>query len=423
MEAFNKVPGLGRKRLMQLNCCCIFLQIHFLSEITNSSGDALIPGFWSGDTMIRPAPPIHRYPRQVSPSPALWQLWRATIRKCFCTPCTTSLRVPLGPWLFTSYRRFPSITYYPLRLWHSPTHYSSYCKTTHQGIQFSSSHGTSLCTNSSLIPVDVRNTTHTIIIVNSCCTHLPATPPPALSLTNAVLPATLPPWKADLLSHLQFHLPLPSLSSLLVDTSTHTDHCILAACNGSSNTRSTFGWTLRHGTTDLATCYGPVHGYRANSYCAKATGLLSLLVFLRTVQSRSLTSPPLKLPIYCDNQALCTHIHQHSQRVYYSPSEALAPERDLILQIESLLNSPILDVCILHIKGHQDCDTPLPLLSPPAQANCKADHLASTAQSLTISPPTSYTLPASGCTIILNQSAITRQIPQALRTAAYNQYL
>ena len=140
MEAFNKVPGLGRKRLMQLNCCRIFLQIHFLSEITNSSGDTLIPGFWSGDTILRPAPPIHRYPRQAPPSPALWQLWRATIRKCFCTPCTTSLRTHLGPWLFTSYRRFPSITCYPLRLWHSPTHYSSYCKTTyHPAITPSSS--------------------------------------------------------------------------------------------------------------------------------------------------------------------------------------------------------------------------------------------------------------------------------------------
>ena len=117
---------------MQLNQCRLFLKIHFLSEIVNSSGTQLLPGFWTGNITLRPAPPIHRYPRQELLSPPIWQLWRATIRRCFCNPSSTILRCPLGPWLPTSYHRFPAITLYPIRLWYSNSYfYMSYSSPTH----------------------------------------------------------------------------------------------------------------------------------------------------------------------------------------------------------------------------------------------------------------------------------------------------
>ena len=74
MDPFNMLPRLGRTRVIQLNCCHLFLLIHFFSEITNSTSTKLIPSFWSGDPLLCPTPPLHRYPCQPLPSPALWDV-------------------------------------------------------------------------------------------------------------------------------------------------------------------------------------------------------------------------------------------------------------------------------------------------------------------------------------------------------------
>ena len=422
MDSFNQLSGLGRKRLIQLNCCRLFLQVHYISELTNTMGTHLLPGFWTGDPLLRPAPPLHRYPRQQSPSPALWQLWRNTIRKCFCQPRTTKLRKPLGPWLPSKYRRFPCLSFYPPRLWHSSRQYSSYIKTTHDGIQFTSFDMISRLRTPipTLHPIDILLATGTTTTVSHCPCPLPPTPPsPLLPCTFPTLLATLPPWKADLLCHLTCSISLSVLSATLNSTSTLSEHPFLAACDGSHNRSATFGWTIRNATVNLITCYGPVHGFQANSYRSEATGLLSLLVFLHSVQSFVCSTSAVSLPIYIDNSALCQRICQHCNRLYYSPSEALSAERDVLLQIECLLDSPLLNVSIHHIKSHQDRQTPLPLLSIPAQANCCADSLATSAHHETVSSPYSYLLPASGCAISLSNATITRQIPHLLRQAAH----
>ena len=198
---------------------------------------------------------------------------------------------------------------------------------------------------------------------------------------------------------------------------------ILAACDGGANTTTTFGWTIRRGTTNLATCYGPVSGYRTNLYHAKATGLLSLLMLLDLLWLSHLSSPSSALPIYIDNQALCKRIHTHQQRLYYSLTEALAPERDIILQIEHILDHSPIRITIHHEHGHQDCHTPLHLLSLSAQANCCADNLATYAQAVTISNPVTSLLPTAGCLILVNNATVTRAIPQLLRHHAHELHL
>ena len=194
---------------------------------------------------------------------------------------------------------------------------------TADGIEFTSKDYIRHYGNDSLIPVDILRTTRSTITVSHHPFPLPQPPTPtSLSLSDHLL-HYLPPWKSDLLLHL--HCPTPSdvLLNTLDNTSDLSDHSILAACDGSFNTMSTFGWTLRNGIDDLATCYGPVHGHQANSYRAKATGLLSLLVFLHSVQSYFNSFSAVRIPIYIDNSALCKRIHRHTHRLYYSPSEAL----------------------------------------------------------------------------------------------------
>ena len=325
MDAFNTIPGLGRKRLMHLNYCRLYLQIHFLSEITNTQGTHLLPGFWNGDPTSRPAPPLHRYPRQTSPSPAIWQLWRATIRKAFCHPMTTRLRRPLDLWFPTSYRRFPAVTYYPFRMWHSKSRFSSYLRTTLHGHVFSPSRLTgALNTNS--IPVVNLQTVHFVTIIHPTPSPLPLAPRlPQLSSFNLLVDSA-PSWKSRLLQHLSCSVTPSQLSTMLSNASPTLFSSFLAACDGSANVTTTFGWTLRQATTDLVTCYGPVDGHNANSYRAEATGLLSLLTFFDLLLSASCLQLPSNFPIYIDNRALCNQVHNHQSRLYYSPTEATASE-------------------------------------------------------------------------------------------------
>ena len=422
MDVFNAIPGLGRKRLMHLNYCRLFLQIHFLSEITNIHGTQLIPGFWNGDPASRPAPPLHRYPRQTSPSPSIWQLWRSTIRKAFCHPLTTRLRQSLGIWFPTSYRRFPSVTHYPLRLWHSPSLFSSYHRTTLHGHLFSPS---KLPGTLSHDPIPVTILHHTRYATTILTPYIPL--PPVLGTINTStfqqLLSSVPLWKQRLLCHLSCPMSPIDLSSLLTSSATTSSPSFLAACDGGSNRTSTFGWTLRQDTTDLATCYGPVDGHNANSYRAEATGLLSLLTFLDLTLSVSNLHLPNPLSIYIDNIALVNQVHMHQSRLYYSPTEALAPERDLLLQIEHLLDLPHMNFIIHHIRSHQDRNTPLHLLPPPAQANCRADTLATHAQTTAVCHSSTHILPSSGCLITVGSNTITRRIPSSLRCCSYESRL
>ena len=234
---------------------------------------------------------------------------------------------------------------------------------------------------------------------------------------------TLPPWKAELMPFIALSITPSKLSTAIENIDSNPSCPILAACDGSGGSTTTFGWTLCSGSSDLAHCYGPVSGYRANAYRAEATGLLSLLIFLDLIWPSQFSSTSSPLPIYIDNQALCKRVHAHQRRIYYSPNEALGPERDLLLQIEHILDHSSLRITICHERGHQDRDTPLHLLPYPAQANCRADSLATVAQTITHSHPIASLLPAAGCNLLLCAATITHAIPQLLRRHAHEQHL
>ena len=117
-------------------------------------------------------------------------------------------------------------------------------------------------------------------------------------------------------------------------------------------------------------------------------------------------SSPVTFPVYIDNKALYNSIHCHHHLIDYSPSEALASEQDLLLQIKSLLNLTPLNITIHHI------DVPI-----------AENNLATAAHSETSPSSISYVLPMSGCSINLHCSTITHQIPYLLYQAAHESYL
>ena len=352
MDEFNRVPGLGRKRLQYLNMCRIYLRVHYLSELLTPDGTHLCPGFWTGLSSQRPMKPIHKYPRQSSPSPPIWSFWRSIIRKLFCHPYTTCLRQPI-------HHTLPS---------HAP-------------------------------PI----------------TTIPVSPIP-LSNSPSHEPNTIPVWQTHLLRHL--HQSLPAQSMLHNIAASLVSSSLLAASDDSATSaNATFGWTLRTQLSEIAYCYGPVHGSNPTAFRAEATGLLSLLCFLSNLfHSHHWTSLPsnVALSVHIDNLSLINRVRRMLQQPCISPSSTVSPEYDLLTQICNSISQLPLALSFHHIHSHQDARAAIHTLSLPAQANCRADHLATAAQARCISQCKTVLFPAAHCCLNIDSHTITRQYTQTL---------
>ena len=226
-------------------------------------------------------------------------------------------------------------------------------------------------------------------------------------------------WQDRLLCNVCHHLPYLTLRKRLY-CSTHPISIICASDGGATNTNAAFGWVIRCGVTDLVSCYGPVDGYNPTSYRAECVGALSLMTFLSQLIPHRLTQA---IPIYIDNTTLCSRIRQHQKRYYFSPSEATSPERDVLIQLESVLDSIPATLEFFHIKSHQDTNRSTAQLSIPAQANCRADALATRGLAITAHLSTAPVFDACGCQLHLHQCTITSHIPATIRRIVYESKL
>ena len=159
------------------------------------------------------------------------------------------------------------------------------------------------------------------------------------------------------------------------------------------------------------------------------SGLLSLIVFLHSVLTHYhwvTIGPSLPLHIYLDNKALLS-IVSRSSSCPFSPSATTSSEFDLILQLLDQLSTLPLPLRFHHIKSHQDNHQHTSTLSLPAQANCRADQLASHGLSHCISCPKTPLYPAAQCTLSVTNATITRSHKAALyhhaSASALQQYI
>ena len=202
-----------------------------------------------------------------------------------------------------------------------------------------------------------------------------------------------------------------------------SNQTLLAATDGgATSTSATFGWTLRDSTHELISCFGPVHGHQPTAFRAEATSLLSFLSLLHSLLTNYHWLPLHRLtplPVYLDNQALLTIIQHSSSNAHHSPSTTTTSEFDVLLQIFTVLNYLPLNICFHHVKSHQDARAQISTLALPAQANCRADHLATHARSHCESHPCALLYPAAQCSLQLAESTITRSHKQALYHHAF----
>ena len=99
MDQFTShTPHFTPKTLKRLNACRIFLQVLTLADITDGSGSHILKCSLQG-TRHLDRRSSYRWPQQVCPSPAAWNIWHKSLLLLVCCTCTSNkLRNPLGRW-------------------------------------------------------------------------------------------------------------------------------------------------------------------------------------------------------------------------------------------------------------------------------------------------------------------------------------
>ena len=85
----------------QLNACRLFLQITFISELTNIDGTHLITGILKGDNSKMSTTTRH-WPKQGSPTHSTWKVWSKVITQLYCVKTHSNIlrkENKLGHWL------------------------------------------------------------------------------------------------------------------------------------------------------------------------------------------------------------------------------------------------------------------------------------------------------------------------------------
>lgn len=411
MRQFAATLSYGAKRMRILNHCRIYLKVTFISELTTALGDSLLPEFWCGEISLRQSHPIHYYPRQAKPSSAAWNLWRAAIRRTFCFPRTTRLRVPLGEWLTASHHRYFAVTKSPDRLWKLqtspifhpalPLRSNIFSRTSRKGSP-----------PSLTLPVDILSTRNHVAV--SAPHNVRPSPLPSVATTLHQWLSCLPPWQERLLRHVHHSSDPSDVCRYLCSNSLTIATTLAASDGGASSATGSFGWTIQRHHTDLVSCFGPTDGFTPGSYRSECTGVLSLLLYLSSLQ-RFESLPYFFLEIHIDNIALVHRLHNLQHRIYFAPSEGTHSERDLLLEVEQSLQTIQGHLSFLHVHGHQDEVHPSVSLSPAAKANIRADSLATHGLQSCASLSHPLPTPASVCQLSIHDTAITRHLPQQVR--------
>ena len=82
MDEINKNIS-STSDLERINACKLYLQVMFLSDITNNQGNRLINGILSSDKKYLKNSNL-QWPNQPSPNKKSWRLWSSTISKIYC---------------------------------------------------------------------------------------------------------------------------------------------------------------------------------------------------------------------------------------------------------------------------------------------------------------------------------------------------
>ena len=268
---------------------------------------------------------------------------------------------------------------------------------------------------------------------------------------HSFITQTTEPWEADLLQHVRLKHDVFSTYEKMKDVfHAAGDGSVKHIHNGS------FGWTISTSNGErLVEAYGPVRGYKPTSYRAEGYGMLSILRFIKQLQTYCRVTPTWSWTLTSDNISLVNKVngiedddassaslrdkphdwsiwkdtHEHNledptgnwaDSEHSHTNQTLEPDWDVINEIRwTLDNDGVGGATILHIEGHQDRKKAYEHLSLQAQLNVDADRLAAEFQDQFGGPyPEVLRLPHSAAQVHLdNHGTCTYRLPQMLRRA------
>jgi hypothetical protein len=376
-----------------INYCRQYLGVVTLSDITNATGDQLIPGIEWGELDACCSTTTDHTTHQPAPAVFFWTYWQRLLR--VVANSAGQLFGHLGTWLqpggklrrqwqsYFDYRykflyRYVDGQYFQYELF--DTRFITGCPTPWKP-------------NDYCVPVTIHETSRDCWSL----THPPSLPthPERLPIATtfeeylhqlptqeqhlfASLDLLHDPF--EILAHFnQEYQDLPdtdddSTTSTTTPTPPTTIHMV---SDGSElSQKMTFGWVLCTANgIRLAICSGPAFG-TGSSHRAEGTGMLSAARFLYHLSHYCNTQILNPLVYTSDNLGLITRMNQRLQYDQCFSNATLAPDWDLTEAIYDNIQHLSTKPTFQHVLGHQDDHTSYTQLTLPAQLNVDADEAA-----------------------------------------------
>jgi len=426
--------GLPCHQLEKFNACRMYLQVTTLAEITDNTGEALLPQILTD--YHHPSPKglknishsLLKWPTIHPPSAHCWRLWTRTLGIVY----TGS---PTGIWLTHKLGRW-TINHNAHRFWHWRLHDPE-----HLVFQSEPSAPTRV-----VIPVTIRRTS--IKFSPTVPTPLPFSGPPVtpydptighvLLPIVAVTPAPtsttvqyfatiqqqfrrqLRPWQRPFFGSLRKSHPTNALYQRLQNKN---PVLIVSDASVQKNGHSGFAWIIADDADPLWRGQGlaPGHEDDIHSGRAEAMGLLAALIFLSYYLTCYEPLQSTAVSCYCDNAGVITKIESAQDEPTPRPNDTTANDSDLYVALADIIQkcNP-LQLQFTHVAGHQDTKTKRPLTLPELY-NVECDKRAK--EFVTASPTLSTSIgnpeiDAAGPHLYIERKLICRQYLQALREAA-----
>ena len=214
------------------------------------------------------------------------------------------------------------------------------------------------------------------------------------------------------------HPPLSTNIEQLEDTL--PEKTLLIATDGGVREKAGFGWIMASPDMNVyAKGCAPVHGRDITSYRAELFGLVAAITVLNEAVHKH-NRVPLTIRLYCDNKLAVdtvNKIQQASNNTFTRGGvmNALMTEYDVIQRLAKTLDDAPRQLCVIHIKAHQDNDKTMEALSVPARLNVMADQLATLAVCRGIGSTTAGMIPGTEVLVHTKTGTITRQMAQTAR--------
>lgn len=429
MDKMTQSKRFKDSELRTINNCRMYLQVTRVSDIATPDGSRVLTKMLSGEYHIEDLTTIRRqeyqWPRQERPHEPSWKLWSDAISQVISTTSGTLLQ-PLGEWNHDHEASWHYVTSNSTQqLYHRTTRGWRSHKMTRNGRikKFEIANSPSAPPPPDAYPSIPIRTATTILCPNSESSKQNVPMPIEDAPTFAdYLETHTEPWERHLLKDTQ------EIRCHLFELKDHLHmgtNLFFVSDGGDTDGCGYFGWVIATDTHILCNGSGlsPGNQQLNESMRSESTAYLSLLRFLlHYIRYYKVTLENSIKVHFCDNKGVISRGPDTYRSAPPNSFDFLKADYDVQMQIMHTIRTLDTEIPSIHVKGHQDDDdTPIEHLSYESQLNIKADLLATKAWQQNKCGHKFVHYPASRCSLIIDNEAITRSYRTTMRKAYSSQ--